>query len=184
MPKPSKATTAPDQTVNPLAVATDLPASVRKAEAALVDMRRFAAKVCADHGLTPNEFVSVLAALTINSFNEPSPPPPALPTEAPELWAKRDLNMRETASDFTQRVYAPWLGRNLSRKDVARLDPELYKALSVWLTRHPNDEITKALPSQSDQIDEVIERLSAQYPVEVLRKLGYAIDTRMRRQKK
>ncbi len=168
---------------NSLAAADDIAQSARKAEAALIDMRREAARVQADHNLTANEFAAVLTKLTINSISEPSLPPDPLPTTAPELWAKRDLNKRETAADFVRRVYGKWLDAGLERKDIAQLDPPLYKALSMWLTRHPDDPIASALPPQSDRIDEAIEHLSARYSVDFLRKLGYAIDTRMRRQK-
>jgi hypothetical protein len=105
------------------------------------------------------------------------------PADAPEKWSeRRRLFSRDNPPDFIRRVYGQWLGRGLARKDIARLDPELYRALAVWLNRHPDDEIGRLLPTQSEQLDELIERLSAEYPVEVLRKLGYAIDTRLRRQ--
>jgi len=112
---------------------------------------------------------------------EQAPPPPALPEKAPELWVERDLNRRENAPQFIRRVYAPWLGKGLARKDISRLDGDLYKALSVWLSRHKDDEIAQLLPSQSDRIDELIERLGNEYSIEDLRRLGYAIDSRLRR---
>jgi hypothetical protein len=105
------------------------------------------------------------------------------PETAPELWKSRDLNLRENASQFVRRVYAAWLGRGLERKDLARLDPDLYKALSVWLSRHPEDPIVADLPPQREKLDELIDELSAKYPIEDLRKLGHAIDARLRRKK-
>jgi hypothetical protein len=116
------------------------------------------------------------------------PPPPdnavaLLPRKAPELWAKRDLNLRENAPQFIRRVYGRWLGQGLARKDLTTLDPDLYKALSVWLSRHKDDAIVEVLPPQSNQIDDLIERLSAEYSLEDLRKLGYAIDSRLRRKR-
>lgn len=106
---------------------------------------------------------------------------PPLPTAAPELWSSRDLNRREDPTQFVRRVYGPWLGRRLARKDLARLDSALYKALNVWLHRHPDDPLIPLLPSNTDVIDDLIASLSEQYPVDVLRRLGYAIDARMRR---
>lgn len=107
--------------------------------------------------------------------------PLALPQTAPEFWKARDLNLRENAPQFIRRVYAQWLGRGLERKDIARLDQDLYKALSVWLSRHPEDPIVADLPPQREKLDELIDELSAKYPLEDLRKLGHAIDARLRR---
>lgn len=133
-------------------------------------------------GLKDSEIAGLIGVVAMRAiFNEPPEP---LPTVAPEMWASRDLNLRENAPTFTRRVYGKWLEHGIARKDIARLDSDLYKALSVWLARHPDDEIAKQLPSQSEEIDRAIKHLSAQYPVEFLRKLGYAIDTRLRRQQK
>lgn len=104
-----------------------------------------------------------------------------LPAAAPELWAARDLNLRENPSRFIKRVYSKWLGEALERSHLASLDPPLYKALSVWLTRNPDDPIAYLLPSKKRSTAELIDRLSAEYPLDELRKLGYAIDARMRR---
>jgi hypothetical protein len=113
-----------------------------------------------------------------------TPDDPALPEpplSAPVLWKARDLNLRENAPQFIRRVYANWLGRGLERKDIARLDPDLYKALSVWLSRHPEDPIVADLPPLREKLDELIDELSAKYPLEDLRKLGHAINARLRR---
>ncbi|MEQ1671524.1 MAG: hypothetical protein ABL893_11750 [Hyphomicrobium sp.] len=130
--------------------------------------------------LAPPEQRAVLGAL-LTALPDAVPAGQTLPSQAPELWTKRDLNLRENAPQFVRRVYAAWLGRGLARKDLAKLDDDLYKALAVWLSRHPDDEIGRMLPPQSEMIDGIIERLSAEFPVEVLRKLGYAIDSRLRR---
>ena len=110
--------------------------------------------------------------------------PLELPQTAPEFWKTRDLNLRENAPQFIRRVYAQWLGRGLERKDIAQLDQDLYKALSVWLSRHPKDPIVADLPPQREKLDELIDELSAKYPLEDLRKLGHAIDARLRRKQK
>ena len=109
---------------------------------------------------------------------------PPLPEQPPETWAARDLNRRETPPQFITRAYAQWLGRGLSRKDLKNLDPDLYRALSVWLTRHPEDDIAKALPRKSDKLDDLIDKLAAEHSLEDLRKLGYAIDARLKRESK
>lgn len=114
----------------------------------------------------------------------PAMHPIDLPASAPEAWKARDLNMRENAPQFIRRVYAEWLGRGLERKDIARLDQDLYKALSVWLSRHPEDPIVADLPPQREKLDELIDELSSKYPLEDLRKLGHAIDARLRRKQK
>ena len=148
--------------------------------AALSDLQVALDRVKQDHNLsTADAYDIVKATLPRLAPLEPDEP---LPAEAPELWARRDLNRRETAPQFIRRVYGDWLEHGLARKDLARLDEELYRALSVWLSRHPDDEMAKLLPSQTEQIDALIDRLSQEYPIEFLRKLGYAIDSRMRRQ--
>lgn len=157
--------------------------AVAKMEAAAKVMRQAALKIQHDFQLTELELGSVYTHLALKTAFNPDPQEP-LPTTAPELWAARDLNLRENAPAFTRRVYGKWLEHGLARRDIARLDSDLYKALSVWLARHPDDEIANQLPSQSEEIDRAIKHLSAQYPVEFLRKLGYAIDTRLRRQQK
>ncbi len=113
----------------------------------------------------------------------PQPKVVPLPTTAPEAWSKRDLNLRENPVEYTRRVYARWLGHGLTRKDLKALDPDLYRALSVWVSRHPDDAITE-LPAQSEILDDLIDRLSARLSLDDLRKLGYAIDTRLRRASK
>ena len=167
-----------------LELTPELSRSVKKIEGALSDLTEAARRVQAEHGLSGAEMGAACAALTLKSIWQPPPAPEPLPADAPERWTSRDLNLKENPPLFIRRVYARWLGHGLARKDLAHLDADLYKALSVWLVRHPDDEIARLLPSQSEQIDEVIERLSAQYPVEFLRKLGYAIDSRIRRQQK
>lgn len=113
----------------------------------------------------------------------PRPKVVPLPTTAPEAWSKRDLNLRENPVEYTRRVYGRWLGHGLTRKDLKALDPDLYRALSVWVSRHPDDAIAE-LPAQSEILDDLIDRLSAQLSLDDLRKLGYAIDTRLRRASK
>lgn len=108
---------------------------------------------------------------------------PELPAAAPALWKDRDLNRRENAPAFIARVYARWLGKGLERRHLATLDRDLYRALSVWVVRHPNDPIVSQLPPQHELVDELIEQLTAEYPADVLRKLGRAIDSRMRRKR-
>lgn len=129
--------------------------------------------------LSPGE-LALIVNETLRSANEPRPASP-LPAAAPETWKERDLNRRENAPAFIRRVYGPWIGHGLTRAALSELDHDLYRALGVWLTRHPDDPLASQLPRRSDLIDGVIEDLSAVYPVETLRKLGHAIDARIRR---
>lgn len=162
--------------------ADNTPPDDAKYEAAGKAMQQAMRQIQHTFNLTEKEIAGLVGVVAMRAiFNEPPEP---LPTVAPELWTARDLNLRENAPAFTRRVYGKWLDHGLARKDIARLDSDLYKALSVWLARHPDDDIAKQLPSQSEEIDRAIKTLSAQYPVEFLRKLGYAIDTRLRRQQK
>jgi len=134
------------------------------------------------HDLSRSQVHQVLARLATaysTEFEDLFP----LPKVAPETWTDRDLNKRETPPDFIRRVYAPWVGKGLSRKDLKQLDPSLYRALSVWLTRHPEDQMAKSLPTQSDILNDLIDRLTDEFSLEDLRKLGYAIDARLKRQR-
>jgi len=105
----------------------------------------------------------------------------AVPRSAPELWAERDLNKRETVQTFIERVYARWLNPGFERQILGQLDPPLYKALSVFLTRHPTHPLADRLTSKRRSTQELIERLTAEYSPEELRKVGYAIDAKLRR---
>ena len=78
---------------------------------------------------------------------------------APELWSGRE-GRKENPVAFIQRVYAPWLGHRFIRAHIRNLDLPLYRALSVWVHRHPEQEMSE-LPSISQSIDEKIARLSS-----------------------
>lgn len=150
------------------------------------EIAALAASIAARNQLTNIELAASLrqVADAIAPAEVPQAQVLALPSAAPEAWAKRDLNLRETPPRFIARVYAPWVGRGLTRKDLKTLDPELYRALSVWLTRHPEEDIAAALPRKSDKLDELIDKLAAEHSLEDLRKLGYAIDARLKREAK
>jgi hypothetical protein len=151
-------------------------------EQPLKEVRRFFKRVMSDHELEYEDLFFLARELTrdyadarVHDVAHP------LPVAAPELWSSRDLNRRETPADFILRVYDRWIGHGLTRKDIKELDPDLYRALSVWVTRHPEDPIASKIPKQSDLIDKMIDRLLVDYPLEELRKLGYAIDARLKR---
>lgn len=99
-----------------------------------------------------------------------------------DRWAERDLNRKEDPAEFTRRVYKKWLAQGFDRKLLRDADPELYRALSVWVHRHP-DDIINGLYSKGQQMDEIIKRLSSELSEDELRRLGYAIDARFRRKK-
>ena len=142
--------------------------------------------IAAKHSLDSAEAEAILAQLLADHrrSSAPLPKPTAkLPEQAPERWADRDKNVKENPAQFTRRVYGKWLGKGFQRRDLGNLDAELYRALSVWVYRHP-DDIIPELPPISDVMDQMIERLSAELSLDELRKLGYAIDTRLRRANK
>lgn len=128
------------------------------------------------HALTPGELALIFndVVRSRQTFSTSI----RLPTAAPETWVARDLNRRENAPTFIRRVYSPWIGRGLTRARIKELDPDLYRALSVWLTRHPDDMIAADLPRKSDVLDDLIQDLTAVYPLEILRRLGHAIRAR------
>ncbi|MBJ7319217.1 MAG: hypothetical protein JHC96_10495 [Brevundimonas sp.] len=92
---------------------------------------------------------------------EATPPSPiaTAPETAPVFWA-REKQVGDTPPDFIRRVYAPWLGKGLTRPDIKRLDPQLYVALSNWLRKNemPND---LDLPTLKEANDRATKRLEA-----------------------
>lgn len=58
-----------------------------------------------------------------------------LPLEAPLLWQTHRQG-RENPVEFIERVYAPWIGKGLSKADIRRLDRPLYQAAATWISRH------------------------------------------------
>lgn len=104
-----------------------------------------------------------------------------LPTTAPELWSAR-AGRKENPIVFIRRVYGSWLGQGLTRAHIRRLDLPLYRALSVWLTRHRGASMPE-LPSRSEAIDRTIETLAEDISPEQLRRLGLALQSRRRSSK-
>lgn len=109
--------------------------------------------------------------------------PPSLPTRPPRLWADRDAEKPSDPASFTRAVYGRWFGKGISRKHLRDLDPQLYRALSVWEHRHPEDRIAE-LPTLTEVIDQKIALLSTEFSEDELRKLGTTLQTRLRRMKK
>lgn len=109
----------------------------------------------------------------------------ALPKKAPVLWedrTKKQETSKLNPARFTRNVYEVWLGQGLTRKYLRELDPNLYRALSVWETRHPEDRITE-LPTVSDLVDQTVDRLSAELTPDELRKLASTLQSRHQRAK-
>jgi hypothetical protein len=74
-----------------------------------------------------------------------SKPEPTLPEEAPEKWSERTTGRAENPVAFIRRVYAPWLGKGLTRAHLSKIDYALYQAHAKWQERHPNDPKTTEL---------------------------------------
>lgn len=106
----------------------------------------------------------------------------ALPDSAPEAWTDRDLNKKESPVEFVRRVYRKWLGKGMTRRQLRALDIDLYRALSVWMHRHPEDELSE-LASGSEHIDAIYDRLADELSPDDLKRLSYAIDARTRTRK-
>lgn len=113
-----------------------------------------------------------------NADTDSPPLPPLTPSE---LWEHR-TGRKENPVAFLRRVYAPWLGRGMTRADLRRIDLPLYRAFSAWLRRHPEDPVAE-LPSLSEAIDRKIERLAHEFTPDDLRKLGLALQNRQRRKR-
>lgn len=52
-----------------------------------------------------------------------------------EFWDTRDKSLKETPLDFIKRVYGSFMSCGLSKSDVNRVDPKLYRALYNWAGR-------------------------------------------------
>ena len=85
------------------------------------------------HGLKIAERHQLREALALEAFRRQLDPD--LPDKAPELWSERK-GTKDNPVTFIRRVYAPWLGRGLTRSHLHSLDRALYTALGVWLHRH------------------------------------------------
>jgi len=104
-----------------------------------------------------------------------------LPKRAPALWKDRDPEGETNPALFTRATYTRWLG-HLTRQHLRELDPDLYRALSVWEHRHPEDRITELL-TLAEVIDARIAALADEFSPDELRKLGSTLQTRHRRSK-
>jgi hypothetical protein len=105
--------------------------------------------------------------------------PSTLPSRPPENWQDRDPAGNESPAAFTRRVYATWIGRGLTRPMLYALDPALYKALSVWEARHPEERIAE-LPTRSEVIDAEIAQLLPNISPDDLSRLASALRKRNR----
>lgn len=91
---------------------------------------------------------------------EAQPPNPdylPLPKEAPELYRDR-ANRKETAPEFTYRVYKPWLGKGLARNHLLSLDRSLYEGIRNWVKKKPLPDWLD-LPMLKELIDKQLEEM-------------------------
>lgn len=82
-----------------------------------------------------------------------------LPAEAPSKWLDR-ADKAEDAVSFVRRVYAPWLGKGVSRPDIRRLDKSLYHALSNWVTKNGPLPSDVHLPTKKELYDTRLESVA------------------------
>ncbi|MFZ5693936.1 MAG: hypothetical protein ACOY5F_22100 [Pseudomonadota bacterium] len=95
------------------------------------------------------------------------------PEKAPELWADRPKDSRESPADFILRVYQPWLGSGFARPDLRALDIPLYQAFAKWIARHP---VPKTLvkfckETRAARIERELKELNIREPADAYRKL-------------
>lgn len=142
-----------------------------------------------------NEIEGQLRVIMAESRTQPAPPVsmmagvlgdedtlslPVDDVKPKEMWAKR-LGRKENPIAFVRRVYAPWIGRGLTRAHIRVVDRPLYRALGVWLHRHPDEAFADVPPRTHPHAD-----LLASVPPErheMLRKMGISLENRRRRQK-
>lgn len=137
----------------------------------------------ADLGDDTPLFMERLKDFIEEKFPRQSPSRPTLPKRAPTLWKDRDRNDETNPALFTRGTYEQWLGHGLTRQHLRELDADLYRALSVWEHRHPEDRITE-LPTLAEVIDARIAALADEFSPDELRKLGSTLQTRHQRSKK
>lgn len=106
-------------------------------------------------------------------------PPPAI---APKRWSQRNKKPRENPAAFTRRLYTPYFGGGLNLRTLGKLDPQLYRALSVWVTRHPKDAIPE-LARRKDETLAQIAQLSAMLTEEEATALRRALAAQQRLKK-
>lgn len=140
---------------------------------------------CLAHNLTSDERAAILEDLAVatggrDAATSISVP---LPDRAPEIWSERDRTQRQNPAQFVRRVYAQWIGRGLTRQALCLLDEPVYRALSVWEHRHPEDRIHEIL-TLSEVIDSKISSLSAEFTPDELKTLGTTLQSRLARQRK
>lgn len=130
-------------------------------------------------------------------FHGLAPGPPkqqtSIPDHAPQLWKDgREITLHLPSGEvrkqtfnpvqFIRAIYGRWIGRGLTRRHLNKLDPDLYRALSVWEHRHPEDRLME-LPTLAEEIDAKIAALAHEFSPDELRKLGSTLQTRHRRSK-
>lgn len=142
-----------------------------------------------------NEIEAQVHAITAE--RQPEPPSPtfmlkgllgndddeSLPVERvrpSELWSNR-LGRKENPVAFIRRVYAQWIGRGLTRAHIRAVDRPLYRALGVWLHRHPDEELPD-VPARTHPLADLVANLPADRQ-EALRKMGVSLENRRRKQK-
>lgn len=84
-----------------------------------------------------------------------------LPAVAPKLWSDNTEGLPATA--FVAKYYAPWIEAGvMTLKAIKACDPELGKAYSNRIHRHPDEAVALVRASRSDRIEnpqEAIERV-------------------------
>ena len=79
----------------------------------------------------------------------------SLPAEAPEIYT--GIRSGEAPPDFIRRVYAPWVGNGLTKADLRKLDPGLYRALYNWVGRGNALPDDLPLPTRQEANDKLVE---------------------------
>lgn len=125
-------------------------------------------------GATSGELKQVAGIFSRSARHGPKHSYPTLPTKPPEEWSAR-VGRKENPIAFIRRVWGPFLGRALTRRSqLANVDLPLYRALGVWLHRHPTDSIPELDPTE-EAIDEAIARLTSVFTAEEITRVGLAL---------
>lgn len=108
------------------------------------------------------------------------PPQPAV---APKTWTEHGKGNSDSPATFTRAVYKRWIGKGFTRAWLYELDPPLYRALALYMSRHPDEDYAD-LPDSNLDVDALLARLGGLLTEDELRRAGLAIEARRQRAKK
>ena len=90
--------------------------------------------------------------------------PDGVPQVAPELWEHRTTGRKVSPADFIREHYAPWLGGELTRAHIGKLDEKLYTAYAQQIRRNPDQAVQRLISQEhkaSGSAEEILDERRA-----------------------